>query len=203
MKTYRHHIMRALRLVLPLSALALMATVFLLARSIDPDVAITTIGRDIAALTREPRIGGARIALMTRDDSAVIIHAEVIRSDAVANTADPLRLYLDGPIGSISLRNDTQVQFKAQTGTVDQAADTLVMQGGVTIETSDGYSVHLPELRSRLSHVDIRGVDGVRGHGPAGELSAATLHLTQHATDTEGYVLAFKGNVRLLYIPED
>lgn len=203
MIAYRHHILRALRLILPMSALALMATVFLLSRSIDPEVAVLDAGLDISTLTREPRVGGARIATVTRDDSNLIIHAQTIRSGDALDRDTPVMLFLDAPRGTIAFPNARDVQFEAEDGKIDQQDDLIIMTGAVRLETSDGYVMDTPELRSTLSEVDVRGVGGVSGHGPAGELSADSLRLWRDPNAGDGYVLAFTGNVRLLYHPQD
>jgi lipopolysaccharide export system protein LptC len=60
----------------------------------------------------------------------------------------------------------------------------------------------MSELISAIQTTYLQGQGGVKGFGPAGEISADSFKLYQSQGQADGYVLAFKGNVRLIYFPE-
>lgn len=193
---------KLLRLALPLGALALLSTVFLVSGGIDPQRAVDLSDIDIAELTREPRVGGARFAGVTQDDTAITIAAHSVRSIGDMRGGGPLRLVLDAPRGELQFSTGRVALFGAQEGQINQAADEIILLGAVTVETSDGYHLTMSELISAIQTTYLQGQGGVTGFGPAGEISADSFKLYQSQGQADGYVLAFKGNVRLIYFPE-
>lgn len=201
--TLRVAVSRVLRVTLPLGALVLLSTVFLVSRSIDPKRAIELADIDIAELTREPRIGTARFAGVTQDNTALVISAETVRSRDDVQQGGPMHLRLAGPEGELQFAAGRIATFRAEHGTLDQAGDQLDMQGNVVLETSDGYIAQMPELVSALQRTHVVGTGGITGVAPAGNIWADSVELTAKTDDSGGYLLAFKGNVRLIYLPED
>jgi lipopolysaccharide export system protein LptC len=203
MTTARMSLFRLLRLVLPLGALVLLSTVFLVSRSIDPQRAVELADMDVTELAREPRIGTARIAGVTREDTALMIEAESVRSLGDLQQSGPVHLTLTAPNGALNFPSGRVAQFRSDTGELDQTRDQIVMRGGVLLETSDGYRLAMSELISRLQSTHVTGLGGIEGDGPAGSISADRVELTAKTGGSGGYLLAFSGNVRLIYLPED
>jgi len=194
---------RLVRLGLPLGALVLLSTVFLVSRSIDPQRAVELADVDVAELTREPRIGTARIAGVTQENTALLIQADAVRSVSDLQQSGPVHLILTAPKGALDFPSGRIARFRSDTGELDQTRDRLVMHGSVMLETSDGYSLSMRELVSRLRSTHIMGQGGIKGNGPPGSITADTLELTAKTGETGGYLLAFSGNVRLIYLPDD
>ena len=120
-------LMRALRLILPLGAVVLLSTVFLVSRSVDPQRAIDLADIDIVELTREPRIGTARVAGVTRENSAIVIEAVTMRSASDLNVDAALRLNLDTPVGELQFPTGRRVTFRAELGEIDAPRDMVRM----------------------------------------------------------------------------
>ena len=196
-------IMRVARVALPLGAVALLSTVFLLPSSIDPQRAVELADIDVAEITREPRIGSARFAGVMQDDTELIVRAQTVRSRGELTEAGPLYLTLEAPEGELLFPAGRMAQFQGAEGVIDQVADLLVLRGDVLLETSDGYRMAMPELRSALGHTHVQGFGGITGHGPPGEISANTLELRAKPGTEGGYLLAFQGDVRLIYLPDE
>lgn len=195
-------LLRILRTALLLGALVLLSTIFLLSRSIDPELAIRQSELDIDELTRAPRIGTARMASVTREDTAITVEAVTVRALSDVEEMAPLRMELDQPIGRLEFPSARQVDFQGNTGLLDQDADLLTMHGEVVLHSSDGYIVHTAILTAALNRTEIHGTGGVRGTGPPGEIEADTLQVLPSPADPSGYLLAFRGNVRVIYTPE-
>ncbi len=190
------------RLVLPLGAVALLSTVFLLSENIDPQRAVDMAGLDVAELTREPRIGTARFAGVTEDETALTIRAATVRTPADLTQTGPIRLSLEAPEGNLQFASGRSAWFGGDTGEVDQSRDMMVLRGAVTLETSDGYSATMPFLRSALERTHLEGSGGIEAQGPPGEIRSDAVEITTVPGRPGGYMLAFRGNVRLLYLPE-
>ncbi len=198
----RATLLRLLRTALLLGALVLLSTIFLLSRGIDPELAIRQSDLDIAELTREPRIGTARLAGVTRENTAMTIEASAVRALSDIEERAPLALMLEAPRGALDFPSERRVSFRANSGFLDQAANLLTMQGDVALESSEGFRTTMQVLTSALDRTEIHGTGGVTGSGPPGEITADSLELTPSPVDPAGYLLAFKGNVRLIYRPE-
>ncbi len=196
-------ISRIARLVLPLGALALLSTVFLFSENIDPQRAVEMSDIDIEDLTREPRVGTARIATVTSDDTAMTITANSVRSATDPSERAPVLLTLDAPQGRLEFPAGRVANFRGDDGQIDEAADSMLLRGNVVLETSDGYIARMPELRAALARTHVEGLGGIEAEGPAGELTADRLELSRAPTAESGYLLAFKGNVRLIYVPDN
>jgi lipopolysaccharide export system protein LptC len=197
----RQTLSRLLRIGLPLSALVLLSTIFLLSRSVDPNSAARVAGLDPSQMAREPRIATARFAGVTEDATALTIAAQAVRSQTVALGDGPLNLTFTAPEGRLIFPNASTASFGAATAQLDQMAGALTAQGPVTLENSDGFVLELGALTAALDQTRLTGRDGVEGRAPAGEISADTLELTRSGGESGGYLLAFTGNVRLIYIP--
>ncbi len=200
---WRLMLSQILRLALPLSALVLLSTIFLVSRSIDPDRAVALSEIDLSALTREPRIGTARVAGVTQDMTALVIEAAAISAPGAQPQDEPVHLRLDAPSGKLSFVSNREVTFSSTTGTLDRSEDQVALTGDVQLHSSDGFHAHLPRLTASLSETRVSGDGGVRAIGPPGEISAETLSITVPQDATGGYLLAFSGNVRLIYLPEE
>lgn len=201
--TWRSGLSLTLRLVLPLGALVLLSTIFLVSRSVDPSQAVALANLDIEELTREPRIGTARFATVTTDGTAIAIDASTVRSPANPQPGDPVQLMLEDPDGTAEFSVDGIVAFRSAHGHLDQMANLLTMTGAVELEDENGYVVTMPMLQAFLDRSRIEGTGGVFGHGPPGEISAQSLTVTPLESGEGGYMLDFTGDVRLLYIPAD
>lgn len=194
---------RFARLVLPLGAVTLLSTIFLLPQTIDPERAIELAEIDVAEITREPRVGAARFAGVTQDETAVTIRARTVRSSGDLVQAGPMVLTLEEPEGTLRFPAGRIAQFQGNEGRIDQPAGLLHLQGGVRLETSDGYVLSMPELRSALGQTHVEGQGGVSGTAPSGEITSDSVELTRIEGRDDGYLLAFRGNVRLIYLPDE
>ncbi|CUX81819.1 MAG: lipopolysaccharide export system permease component LptC [Roseibaca calidilacus] len=198
----RETLTRALRLGLPLSAVLLLMTVFLVSRAIDPSSAPGIADMDPADLTREPRIATARFAGVTRDGTALTISAGSVRSGTQTIEAGPLMLTFLDPEGVMRFPDSSSLRFDASRALLDQTEGVLTAQGPVMLENSDGYDLELGALTAQLDQTRLTGTDGINGTAPAGRIRADALELTRSGGPDGGYRLAFTGNVRLLYSPD-
>jgi lipopolysaccharide export system protein LptC len=196
---WRNILSQSLRLGLPLGALVLMSTIFLASRNVDPNRAVALSDLDLDALTREPRIGTARIATVTDSAAAVVISAASIRSIADPRVQSTLALVLEQPDGHVDFANGSDVLFSSVTGHLDQALNVVVLDQNVALHTSDGYNLTLQTLHADLNDAILRGTGPVDGTGPAGTLRANHMVISPVPDTSGGYLLAFTGDVRLVY----
>jgi lipopolysaccharide export system protein LptC len=185
-----------LKVALPLTALAILSTLFLLSDRIEPEDALPYAEVDVEELAREPRMTAPTYAGMTEDGAALSLTAAEARpaTDGASATAAGLRLELATPDGG-------RTELLARTAVMDEVARLLVLSGGVTVTTSTGYRLETAEVSAKLDRSGLESRAPVTATGPAGDLRADRMVLSQDIQTPGDYLLVFKGGVRLIYQP--
>lgn len=187
-----------LKVALPLLALAILSTLFLVARTVDPSDAIPFAEVDIEDRIREPRLTAPTWAGVTDDGAALTIAADDARpqQDGTAGaSASALVVELQMPGGG-------DARMVAARGVLDTVAKALVVEGGVTITTSTGYRLTTDAMRAALDRTSVISDTDVAGSAPVGEITAGAMAITQQSDAPGVYLLVFKNGVRLLYTPK-
>ncbi|MBK5932911.1 lipopolysaccharide export system protein LptC [Rhodovulum imhoffii] len=184
------------KILLPLAALALLSTLFLLPGIGKDSGGLPYAQVEIEDLARRPRISDPSYAGVTTDGTEISLSAETARprSGAAQSTAESLAVRLDLPDGS-------HVTVTAPSGVLDPAAGRAVLKGGVRVTTSTGYLLRTEMLENDLTRTALWADVRVSGEGPAGRLEAGAMELTR--SEDAGYVLVFKRGVKLVYDPQD
>lgn len=185
-----------LKVALPLTALAILSTLFLVARRIDPEAALPYAEVDVEDLAREPRMTAPTYAGTTTDGAALTLSAAEAKpaDDQGPASAAAVRLDLATPDGG-------QTSLLAISAVLDAATRQVLLSGGVTIATSTGYRLETAEVAANLDRSGLESRTAVRATGPAGEIRADGMTLSQDIQTPGAYVLVFKGAVRLVYQP--
>jgi lipopolysaccharide export system protein LptC len=185
-----------LKVALPLLALAVLATLFLLADRIDPDAALPYAEVDVVGLAEEPRMTAPSYAGTTSDGASLTLTAEEARPPAPDRpaTAKGLVLELATPDGS-------RTEVRAAAAKIDEAQRLMVLSGGVRISTDTGYLLDTAELLARMDRSGLESQVEVTATGPVGDLKAGGMVLTQDSQTPGAYVLVFNQGVRLVYQP--
>lgn len=185
-----------LKVALPLMALAILATLFLLADRIDPDAALPYAEVDVEDLAREPRMTAPTYAGTTSDGGALTLSADEARpaADGTPAGALGLRLQLETPDGATA-------SLTAASAVLDAAGSEIVLSGGVVVTTSVGYRVESAEIAAMMDRSGLQTHAPVTATGPAGQIEAGGMTLGQDNRTPGAYLLVFNGGVRLVYRP--
>ncbi len=184
-----------LKVLFPLAALAVLSTLFLVARTIDPDRAIPYADVDVVALAQDPRITQPVYAGMTANGDSIYFRAETAWPDLGDGSqvrAEKIVAELETPTGSLT-------ELQADSARIDGAAGLMTLTGDVRIHTSTGYEIQSEELVAQLDRTGLRSPAPVLAVGPPGRITAATMELT--VGDDGNHVLVFNGDVDLIYEP--
>ncbi len=188
----RSRVVAGAKILLPLAALALLSTVFLLARA--PTGPTEIPYARLEEIARDPRADRARLAGVTPDGTVVALSASRVTPPAEGSGAyrlDAPRLETEGEDGRATL--------VAAQGEVEPARRVLRLSGEVRLESSAGYVVETPDAAADLSAGTL--VTGpVTATAPLGEIEAARLEVVR--PPGQGARLVFHGGVRVLYQPE-
>jgi lipopolysaccharide export system protein LptC len=186
-----------LKIILPLAALGLLATLFLFGHNVRPEDAIPYANGTVADRVKQPRLTGAAYAGMTKDGSALKITAAEalpgVAGTTNAGTASNVDSLIEMPDGSTTTMHSATAQL-------DQANGVALLQGGVTMLSSTDYTVKTLGMRVGLDQTDVTSLGPVTGVGPAGTFTAQKMHIGRSAAG--GYLLDFTGGVHLIYTPK-
>jgi lipopolysaccharide export system protein LptC len=180
-----------LKVVLPLVALAILSTLFLLARGRDPERSIPY--SDAETVVRDQRVAGPAYSGMTRDGAAITV---------TAASAQPAEggVKAELPSALIELPGGSHATIEAVRGRFDEAGNALELSGGVRVESSTGWVVESDAMKAGLQSGTVESDATVTATGPTGTLTAGQMRLSR----AEGGNLAlFGGGVRLVYNPVD
>ena len=189
----RSQIVRSLRVILPLIALALLSTLFLLARKGDPGPAIpfAVDGPDDAA--RTPGIGAPMLSTVTAGGARVTLRAQRAEPGPGGGTAQGIAL-------DWVTRDGLTARLTADSGRMQDQA--LALTGRVDAALSSGWHLTAPSLTADLAVSRMTAAGPLAVTAPFGRLDAAGMVLGPAQGGSRGaQVLELNGGVRLLYRP--
>ncbi|MGH1454850.1 MAG: LPS export ABC transporter periplasmic protein LptC [Paracoccaceae bacterium] len=185
-----------LKVILPLAALALLSTLFLLSRSVAPVSQIPFSKVDLQERAKDQQLTRPSFAGATEKGDLIRFTAESVRPDSELNG----RALAISPSAQIDLLGGAVIAFKANEGEVDQAEDEARLRGDAVLTSSTGYTVRTQEIVSGMEHVRAHTPGPVAGEGPPGSFSAGRMDLTTNP-ETGAAHLVFTGGVHLIYEP--
>lgn len=186
-----------LKVVLPLAALALLSTLFLFARNIEPTANIPFAQIDLEERARDQQITAPYIAGKNNRGDLVALTASTAKPDP----EDAGRIFVNKLDARIDLKEGQRVTFSSEDGLVDNTQQKVSLIGGVLILTSTGYSVRTENLTASLAELSAVAESKIEAMGPLGEFTAGGMRLAPDPETKEPH-LFFTNGVKLLYTPK-
>jgi lipopolysaccharide export system protein LptC len=183
----------ALKLLLPLLALALIATVILWASSYDREQGfelsfITSQDASSDRLTMvNPRYVGTDVS-----NQPFTVTAELAEQDP----KDQRQVTLTGVQADMTTDGGTWFTAMAPAGHYRQETNILKLDGPISVFSDAGYEFHAETAEIDLGRGTATSPRPVRGQGPFGTLRADRMDVKKR-----GQLLQFSGNVRLVIEP--
>lgn len=188
-----------LKILLPLAALAILSTLFLISRGVRPEDAIPYGKGELEDRLRSPRLTEPDFAGVTADGAALSLKAaEVVlgpQDGAVPADGRDLTGLLETPDG-------VRTELAAKAARFDQEAGLMVLSGGVDLTSSSGYRISTPGLTVALDRTELTSQGAVTATGPAFDFEAGSMRLALADAGAGTYLLVFNGGVRMLYRPQ-
>ncbi len=190
-----------LKVLLPILALAILSTLFLLSRTIEPSQTLPYANVDAQEFAREQRIGAPNYSGIASNGAAVTVIADSARPDLdnpdifIAVNVDALIKQADG----------TTLGVKSAAGKFDTNDELAVMTGGVELTSSNGYRMTSDTLQAQMDGSAAETDTPVVIDGPQNRIEAGNMRLRLKDPDqkTGGYVVDFNGGVKLIYTPKE
>jgi len=186
-----------LKILLPILALGVLSTLFLVARTVDPAQQLPFAEIDVDELAREERIGAPNFSGVTTEGAAIALSAKTASPDPANDnrvTGDAVRAEIDLPSGE-------RIEIQAEAMQLDYAAGWAELSDSVEITTASGYAIRTAHLEIALNRTRVWSPSPVVLTGGLGTLSAETFELIGTRSDPDRYVLVFNGAVKLVYDP--
>lgn len=190
----RSRIVALLRVILPLTALALLSVLFLLGGKPDPDDTIPYADVDPREVAERQMATSPTYAGVT-DDGA---HLNITGAQAMPGSIEG-----DGTASSVRMtlraRDGRAADISAGRAAIE--GDLMVLQEGARMTTADGWVVTAPEFHASRSLGTLNADAEVNVRAPFGNLTAAQMELRPLGEGTGDHVLDLSGGVRLIYQP--
>ena len=187
-----------LKVLLPVSALALLSTMFLISKSIDPTTALSYARVNLEELTGDQRIDSPKFSSVTEDGAALSFSAKSAVPDTEKQnvfTADVLTARIETPDGGA-------VDIDAAKAVIDGTANRVNLSGGVTLVTSTDYEIATDGLITAMDATYAKSSGPVEATGPMGQMTAGSAEITRQGDGSSTYLLVFKDGVKLVYKPQ-
>lgn len=184
------------KVLLPLAALALLSTVFLLSHNINPTATIPFSDHEVAERLRDKQITGPVFSATTRQGGEIRITASQARPGGAGTpaTATDLRASITSPDG-------LRITLQSATGSLDLPDNRATFTGTVRIETTTGYVLATDVLHTSLDTIDASTPGQITGNSPIGRLIAGQMQI--RADNGTGSVhMLFNNGVKLVYTPQ-
>ncbi|GGE56449.1 LPS export ABC transporter periplasmic protein LptC [Actibacterium pelagium] len=195
--TYSRFIALA-KVLLPIAALAILSTIFLISRNVDPTASIPFAQVDVEQLLRDQGVSSPVYASLSGAGTAINFQATRVlpSTDETEETrAEDVRLLLSYPDGVV-------VNAKADQALFTDESQIARLSGAVEITTSEGWTMTTRELLSDLESAWLRSADTVNVTGPFGELVAGKMDIHETNSDPVAHVVDFIDGVKLIYTPQ-
>lgn len=198
----RTRIVRWLRVLLPLMALAILSMLFLLSPRSDTEPRIPYADVDAEAMANDPRFVAPRYSAVTDDGAELSLRAA---------QAAPVDGNSSGTASNVMLDWVRPDGLRATLTAPDAVIDRGVirLRGGVRMATSTGWTLTSDRVDAATDRSDLSATDTVRAESPFGRITADRMQLlpqggagTVDAHADRGAILNFSGRVRLLYQPQ-
>jgi lipopolysaccharide export system protein LptC len=188
-----------LKIGLPLLALVMLASMFLVTTEEDFEGGIAFTEADLDQLGQGLQITEPVMTGSTASQDPFRFTAKVVKPDA----APPTRAEIETLEGRIDFLGGPAVEVAAPEAALDLESETLAMSGRVTIETDDGYTLTADRMEVGLRGGAAQAEGRVEGFGPMGTITSETLRIVPAQGDGDRRVFSFGNGVHLVYRGDD
>ena len=186
-----------LKVLLPLTALVILSTLFLLSQSVDPTATIPFAEREMADRMRDQQITAPFFSGTTEAGDEIIVTASLARPGGVGTPAEATNLN-----AQITMVDGVRMTLTSDTGSVAVAKNTATFSGNVVITSTNGFVVRTQLLNTTLSGITADAPGQITGTGPIGDFTAGQMQIREES-DGGALHMLFKNGVRLLYDPNN
>ncbi len=191
---FRSRLIAFLKVLLPLCALALMSTLFLLSRGSETDGVIPFAETEIDERLRDQVVSRPFYSGNTRNGDEIIVEATAVRQ----NDQNPTQA--DTFFARLRSADGTSVTVTSDMGSFDIENDQVTLTGDVVIRDATGMIIETDTLVSALEKIEASTPGQIKGQGPIGNFTAGAMEVV--SSEKDDIHLVFKNGVNLIYRPK-
>ncbi|WP_324752630.1 LPS export ABC transporter periplasmic protein LptC [Roseovarius sp. Pro17] len=184
------------KIILPLVALGLLSTLFLLSKKVDLSTAIPFSDVDLAQRAHDQGATNPSFAGVASGGEEVSFRAATVRPDP----DDRERLLAEIVSATLLLNGGAVIDIAAERGAASQSRMMARLEGDVQITTTTGYDIRTDAIDARFDTLFAETPGPVTGFGPPGTLNAGRMILTSDPKTGNAH-LQFTDGVKLVYKP--
>lgn len=185
-----------LKVALPLIAIGLLSTVFLVQREDTFEGGLVFTKVDIATLGDGLTISNPRFSGITRGGDTFSLTA--VR--AIPDSSIPTRIEMTDISADLSYEQGRTVELTAAHGLAHVKAQVLELDGGIHAESSDAYTIETDGGVFQMTDGTFESSGPVVLTGPTGNLEAGKMRVTP-GNDSQNHVFWFENGVKLTFQP--
>ncbi|MEM7320688.1 MAG: LPS export ABC transporter periplasmic protein LptC [Pseudomonadota bacterium] len=189
-------IVQFLKVALPLTALALLSTLFLLSRGNDIDAVIPFAQQDMADRIRDQQITKPYYSGTTEKGEEILVTADYARPGSPGKPAEAIELR-----ATIFLNSGRVIKLDSELGSIAPDRGQATFTGDVVIQSSDGMTITTDLLTTELDVVAGESPGEIHGTGPIGEFTAGAMQFGSEKSDGPVH-MHFTDGVKLIYDPQ-
>ncbi len=194
----RSRIVSWLKIILPMTALGLLSTLFLVSRTIEPSRSIPVSRADLENRTGSQQITSRSFSGLTDEGHALAFVATGARLDP----EQAERVLADHLTAQIDMVNGGRINVTSLTGDISDASGVVILTGDVVLTSTTGYRIETQRLDTQLRELAAESDGPISGNGPPGQLEAGKMVMTSDA-QTDDVHLVFTNGVKLIYEPDN
>ena len=183
------------KITLPLIAIALLSSIFLLSGAPNPDAALPYAEIDLNQVAREQRVSQPRFAGVLGEGQEIVLIADAVSADG--SQID--QIHAQNISGRIELGAMDFLTLEAASADIDMAHQIARLHDSVTVQNSLGYQATSEQMLLDLDVFGIRAPTPVHITGPGLDLRSDTMDMSGEEGQT---IVHFNGSVRMLYQPQ-
>lgn len=184
------------KVLLPLAALAILATLFLISRGVNFDAKIPFAENEVADRTKTQQITKPFFSGTTRGGDEITVNARLARPGSFGAPAEAEDVH-----ARMIRAQGEEVTLDADAARVDVEEDMATFSGNVRVAMSNGFELHTDVLNTALHGVSGNSPGPVSGLGPFGTLDAGQMEFGAKSSGAPVQLL-FKSGVKLVYHPK-
>ncbi|WP_424967190.1 MULTISPECIES: hypothetical protein [unclassified Dinoroseobacter] len=187
----------AAKIILPLAGLGLMSSLFLISGAGDTQQEIPFSEVELEEIVEGQRIFQPRYQTVLDDGSEL----ELVAESARPLLTNPNQFMANEISGRVFALDGLQVDIRAARGVVDNATDTVRVEGGLRLSRTDGFVLSAEGAEARLDGQTAQSRGDVIVLGPGITLNAGSAEYRRDPESGAAQLLFTQG-VKLVYTPQ-
>ncbi len=193
----RSRMVALFKVLLPLAALAILSTLFMLSRSIDPTAKIPFAQQDMADRMRDQQVTAPYFSGTTPEGDEINVSASLARPGGKGTPAQATDLS-----ARLKTADGVLITLTSDFGNVAVDSNTATFAGNVEITATNGFLVKTQLLVTALDSVTGNSPGTVTGTSPFGDFTAGQMHISE-IIEGGPLHMVFNNGVKLVYDPKD